>query len=50
MTLDKNDSTLMFEIFEALIGQDLDSIRRVLEILYNGVMKLEREQHLLLTG
>jgi transposase-like protein len=36
----------MFEIFESLNSQDPASVKQVLEILYNGVMKLEREEHL----
>lgn len=46
MTQDHTNSTLMLEIFESLNAQDPDSVRQVLETLYNGVMKLEREQHL----
>ncbi len=46
MTQDRSNSILMFEIFESLNAQDSDSVRQVLETLYNGVMRLEREQHL----
>ena len=46
MTLDSNNNNLMFEIFESLNRQDPDSVRQVLETLYNGVMKIERERHL----
>ncbi|SCA64057.1 hypothetical protein SCG7086_DS_00020, partial [Chlamydiales bacterium SCGC AG-110-P3] len=31
MTLDQNNSTLMFEIFESLNSQDSDSVRQVLQ-------------------
>lgn len=46
MTVDRDNDTLMFEIFESLKTQDPESIRHVLETLYNGVMRLEREKHL----
>lgn len=46
MTQDQTNNTLMFEIFESLNVQDPGSVRQVLETLYNGVMRLEREQHL----
>jgi transposase-like protein len=36
----------MLEIFESLNAQDSDSVRQVLETLYNGAMKIERESHL----
>ena len=46
MTLDQSNNNLMFEIFESLNAQDPSSVRQVLETLYNGVMRLERDQHL----
>lgn len=46
MTQDRVNNTLMFEIFESLNSQDPCSVRQVLETLYNGVMRIEREQHL----
>ena len=46
MTLDQENNNLMFEIFESLNSQDPTCVKQVLETLYNGVMKLEREQHL----
>lgn len=46
MTLDQNNSNLMFEIFESLNSQDPDSVCHVLRTLYNGVMQLERQKHL----
>lgn len=46
MTLDQNNDNLMFEIFDSLNSQHPDAVRQVLKILYNGVMLMEREQHL----
>lgn len=46
MTLDQINDNLMLEIFESLNAQDPNSIRHVLEAVYNGVMRLEREMHL----
>ena len=44
--MSQNNATLFLEIFNSLNSQDSDSVRQVLEILYNGVMKLERKKHL----
>lgn len=46
MTLDQDNSNLMLQIFESLNSQDSDSVRQVLETIYNGVMLLEREKAL----
>lgn len=46
MTLDQNNDNLMFEIFDNLNVQDPESVRQVLETLYNGIMRLERQKHL----
>lgn len=46
MDLDQNNNNLMFEMFTILQKQDPSAVRRVLELLYNGVMKLERQSHL----
>ena len=40
-----NDN-LMMEIFESLNTQDSDAVRKALEILYNGVMKIEQQRSL----
>ncbi len=44
--MNQNNDTLMFEIFDSLNAQDSDSVRQVLETLYNGVMRLERQRNL----
>lgn len=46
MTLNQSNDNLMLEIFDSLNAQNPDSVRQVLEALYNGVMKLERQRAL----
>ena len=44
--MDNNHCNLMLEIFETLNSQDADCVRGTLELLYNGIMKLERQRAL----
>ena len=44
--MSNSNDNLMLEIFESLNVQDSDSVRRALEILYNGVMKIEQKRSL----
>lgn len=46
MTLDRDNNNLLAEMFDTLNTLEPDSVRQVLEILYNGVMKLERQKSL----
>ncbi len=46
MTLIQNNDTLLMEIFESLKAHDEDTTRQILELLYNAVMKIERQEHL----
>lgn len=46
MISDRINDTLVDQIIKGLIGQGIDGIRPVLELLLNGAMRIEREQFL----
>jgi len=42
--MSKHHDNLMLQIFETLNSQDADAVRSSVELLYNGIMKLERQR------
>ena len=46
MISDQLKDTLVDQIVKGLIGQGMEGLRPVLELLFNGTMKMEREQFL----